>query len=159
MNIIYAQQPPDFSEKSIFLAGPTKRRNDPETPGSYWRQEALKLLAQLNFTGTVFVPEFQGSQAQFDYLSQVEWEFTCLENCSVIAFWVPRKITGLPGFTTNVEFGRYVSRPTIVYGRPKDSEQTAYLDWLYKKLRNESPLETLKDTLQQAKLICQKDGL
>lgn len=157
MDIIYAQQQPDFSKESIFLAGPTKRKGAIETPGSHWRQEALSLLTQLNFQGTVFVPEFQGSQAQFDYLSQVEWEYTCLENCDVIVFWVPRKINGLPGFTTNVEFGRYIDNPRSIYGRPKDSEQTAYLDWLYKKVRKKTPFETLKDTLQQATTLCKKD--
>jgi hypothetical protein len=56
--------------------------------------------------------------ARFSYLDQVEWEYAGLESCTAVAFWVPRQLPTLPGFTTNVEFGRYVDSGRCVYGRP-----------------------------------------
>jgi hypothetical protein len=75
-------------------------------------------LRGLDFTGTVLVPERQDWSAKFNYFDQVEWEYAGLESCSVIAFWVPRELQTLPGFTTNVKFGRYVGSGRCVYGRP-----------------------------------------
>ena len=52
MNVVYADQPVDFSHPSIFLAGPT-----PRTSGvASWRPEALDLLREVGFGGTVLVP-------------------------------------------------------------------------------------------------------
>jgi hypothetical protein len=61
----------ELSPPSIFLAGPTPRSGD-VTP---WRPEALDLLLELGFSGTVLVPERRGGWHRGDYLDQVEWEF------------------------------------------------------------------------------------
>jgi hypothetical protein len=103
MNVLYAGEVLALSQPSIFLAGPTPRQ--PEVPS--WRPLALDLLRGLDFAGTVLVPERRDWSVRFSYLDQVEWEHQGLEGCSVIAFWVPRDLERLPGFTTNVEFGRY----------------------------------------------------
>jgi hypothetical protein len=56
----------------------------------------------------------------------------------------------LPGFTTNVEFGRYVGSGRCVYGRPEGAPHTRYLDWLYTKLTGKRPEKTLRETLRVA---------
>jgi hypothetical protein len=80
----------------------------------------------------------------------VEWEYAGLEGCSVVAFWVPRDVQSLPGFTTNVEFGRYVGSGRCVYGRPENAPHTKYLDWLYRKLTGRGPERSLLATMQTA---------
>jgi hypothetical protein len=146
MNILFADQPLHVCPPSIFLAGPTPR--SPAVPS--WRPEALELLRGHGFVGTVLVPERRDWSARFNYLDQVEWEYQGMETCSVIAFWVPRDLEVLPGFTTNVEFGRYVGSGRCVYGRPEQAPQTRYLDWLYTKLTGRLPENTLRGTLRAA---------
>src|SRR4051812_25224758 len=99
MNVITPDDELIPSHPSIFLAGPTPRR--PEVPS--WRPQALGLLRQLGFGGAVYVPERRDWSGRVSYLDQVEWEYAGLEHCSVVAFWVPRDVQTLPGFTTNVE--------------------------------------------------------
>jgi hypothetical protein len=146
MNVVHSDQVLELRPPSIFLAGPTPRR--PEVPS--WRSEALAILQDLGFAGTVLVPERRDWSASFDYLDQVEWEFAGLEAATILAFWVPRDVDKLPGFTTNVEFGRYVGTRRCVYGRPEGAAYTCYLDWLYHKLTGRGPLETLEATLGAA---------
>ena len=114
MKIIYSDQKPEFDMLSIFLAGPTYRSGDEIISDSFWRKDAIKIFEKLQFDGIVFVPELKDS-LKWNYDNQVEWEFECLENCTVIAFWVPRDLKNLPAFTTNVEFGRYVGNNKTVY--------------------------------------------
>lgn len=149
MRIRFADQDLVITAPSLFLAGPTPR----ESTVTSWRLDALKLLEQLNFRGTVLVPERQDWQTRFDYQDQVEWEYAALEQASVIVFWIPRDLVHLPGFTTNVEFGRYVGTKRCVYGRPPNAPKTQYLDWLYEKLQGQAPCESLDQTLKQA-LTC-----
>src|SRR5262249_3615338 len=130
MKVVYADDALDVRPPSIFLVGPTPRT--PEVRS--WRPEALDVLRELGFAGMVLVPERRDWSVTFSYLDQVEWEYAGLEACTVLAFWVPRDVPTLPGFTTNVEFGRYVGSGRCVYGRPDDAPHTRYLDWLYRKL-------------------------
>jgi hypothetical protein len=146
MHILFADQPLEVRPPSIFLAGPTPRSVDVPS----WRPEALDILRGLKFAGAVLVPERRDWTVQFDYLDQVEWEYNGLESCTVVAFWVPRDPSALPGFTTNVEFGRYVGSGRCVYGRPAGAPQTRYLDWLYRKLTGRQPTTTLPQTLASA---------
>jgi hypothetical protein len=143
MNVIFSDQPVEVRHPSIFLAGPTPRSSDVPS----WRPDALDLLSGLGFTGTVLVPERRNWSAKFDYLDQVEWEFVGLERCSVIAFWVPRRLPDLSGFTSNVEFGRYVGSGRCVYGRPDGAPHTRYLDWCFAKLTGRRPEVTLSATM------------
>jgi Nucleoside 2-deoxyribosyltransferase like len=146
MNCVYSDQAPDLASPSLFLAGPTPRR----TGLASWRIEAVQILEAIAFAGTVFIPERHDWLSQFDYDDQVEWEFTCLEAATVIVFWIPRDLVLLPGFTTNVEFGRYVSSGRCVYGRPDDAPKNRYLDWLYQKLTRQRPYSALEETLKAA---------
>ena len=90
------------------------------------------------FDGVVYVPELSSGEAQFNYDNQVEWEWEALEKASVIVFWVPRELSTMPGFTTNIEFGHYVRESRVVYGRPDSAELIRYLDKLYKRFHSES---------------------
>jgi hypothetical protein len=65
-------------------------------------------------------------------------------------FWIPRDLVWLPGFTTNVEFGRYIGSGKCVYGRPDSAPKNRYLDWLYQKLTGEVPCTSIEDTLNAA---------
>jgi hypothetical protein len=150
MNIIFAGEALELQGPSIFLAGPTPRSS--EVPS--WRPEAIDLLRELGFTGTVLIPERQDWTIKFSYADQVEWECAGLESCSVIAFWVPRQLPAMPGFTTNVEFGRYVGSGRCVYGRPAGAPHTGYLDWLYKKVTGNGPQASLRATLFMAVTRC-----
>jgi hypothetical protein len=146
METLFADQSLEVRHPSLFLAGPTPRSADVPS----WRPEALELLQGLGFQGLVLVPERRDWSVKFSYLDQVEWEYAGLESCSVIAFWVPRDPQTLPGFTTNVEFGRYVGSGRCVYGRPEGAPHTRYLDWLYTKLTGRPPQSTLRGTLRVA---------
>jgi ADP-ribose pyrophosphatase YjhB (NUDIX family) len=147
MNIVYAHEemPLGFS-KSIFLAGPTPRKDDVKS----WRDEALTILDKLNYSGVVFVPEPRDGKWSDNYDKQVEWEQKYRRASDIIVFWVPRDLKTMPAFTTNVEFGEDYDSYKVVYGRPSDAPKNKYLDTLYKQFYKEEPKETLKETLSQA---------
>jgi hypothetical protein len=132
---------------SIFLAGPTSRDDTPS-----WRPDAVAVFEQMKFEGTLILPERKEAGVQIEYDDQVEWEWTHLHAATVIMFWVPRKLDVWPAFTTNVEFGRYVSvRPErCVYGRPEGSAKNRYLDWLFQKAAGRVPKCTLEETINEA---------
>lgn len=134
MNVIYSDMEPNFDLPSIFLAGPTYRSGQKVVEGSYWRDDAEGILDNYKFKGTLFVPIRQDGDYRGGYLDQVEWEYECMEKCSVIVFWIPRNKTELVGLTTNVEFGRYLANPKTLYGRPPTADSVKYLDWIYTKL-------------------------
>lgn len=146
MKTVYSDQKPIFEPPSIFLAGPTPRTQEVAS----WRIQALQMLQEVSFSGTVLIPERHDWDSSFDYISQVEWEFTCLEAATIIVFWIPRDLVSLPGFTTNVEFGRYIGSGRCVYGRPDCTPKNRYLDWLYQKLKGEAPCTSLQNTLNAA---------
>lgn len=146
MHVVYSDQQLRIERPSLFLAGPTPRHRSVES----WRPAALAILENLNFAGTVLVPERQHRQSRVRYMEQIQWEWAGLDNVSVIAFWVPRELVHLPGFTTNVEFGRYIGRKPCVYGRPDAAPKTRYLDALYEKEVQRQPCGTLEETLRLA---------
>lgn len=115
----------DVVPNSIFLAGPTPRSDDVKS----WRPEALKLLAQQDFEGHVFVPESSDWGWLGDYDGQVRWEWEALGRAACVLFWVPRNLEDMPGFTTNVEFGfmaaRYPFR--VILAAPEDAPKLRYL--------------------------------
>lgn len=151
MDANYSDQPLVIRGPSLFLGGPTPRSHSIKS----WRPEAVRILNDLGFPGTVLIPERREWDVRFDYLDQVEWEFTGLERADALLFWVPRDLDHLPGFTTNVEFGRYVGSGRVVYGRPEGRPHNRYLDWLYEKLTGRSPHNTLADTIGAAIRLAQ----
>lgn len=147
MKVNYSDEKILLNNPSIFLAGPTPRKIGVKS----WRPEAIKILNNLGFNGTVYIPE-HATKPKYDYLDQVEWEKAGLENADIIVFWVPRELKDMPAFTTNTEFGYYLASKTdqVVYGRPKDAPKNRYLDWLYKTKTGKTPFNTLEETLTTA---------
>lgn len=125
--------------KSIFLAGPTPRSTDVKS----WRPEFIERLDSMNFDCTVLVPETASGWWLENYDQQCQWEYDHLHKADLIAFWVPRDLDTMPGFTTNIEFGYWVTDPKTIYGRPNSAPKTRYLDWLYKKEHNVLPCESM----------------
>lgn len=147
MILVYSQEPipPTQATPSIFLVGPTPR--SASVPS--WRPEAISTLKALGFDGHVFIPEPRDGQPLRDYIGQVEWERQGLEAATAIAAWVCRDLRTLPGFTTNVEFGRYVTSGRLFYGRPKNSPKNKYLDWLYTRETGRVPHIDLAGLLRE----------
>lgn len=147
MQLIYAQEelPAEFAAPSIFLAGPTPR--SPEVTG--WRAEALELLEESEFEGVVLLPEPRSGVFRGEYTDQVAWEWAGLDNVDAIAFWMPRSLPEMPGFTSNIEFGLYAPSGRCVLGYPQAASKMRYLDWMAREL-GVPVYETLYDTLQGA---------
>lgn len=134
MKLVFSNQvPPQSISSSIFLAGPTPRTKDVTD----WRKEAVAILESLNYKGVVFIPcpdfvwEGENSAiAEFwDYDSQVAWELEYRHMADKIVFWIPRDIQGgMPGFTTNIEFGEDMHSFKMIYGRPANAEKCRYMD-------------------------------
>ena len=153
MELVYAQQEfPKQIKKSIFLAGPTPRNELTES----WRKDAIKILEELNYDGVVYIPEAESSVFYDNYDNQIEWEHDAMDAADVIVFWIPRDLSvdergnlRMPAFTTNVEFGLYISSGKVSIGFPEGTEHTNYL----KHLADERDIEvfnTLEDTLKNS---------
>ena len=155
MRIIYTNEPVENLDKpSMFLAGPSPRSKKLKS----WRPEALDILNQLEFDGIVFVPEYN-PESEFDWDSKdipypPDWEWDALHAASCITFWVPRHLKDFPAFTTNTEFGLYVKRDNVVYGRPDEAPKNDYFDWLWNKVGKEDCyFTTLKRTINHATMM------
>ncbi len=148
MEVLFAQQPfPTKVTKTLFLAGPSPRS---QGVGS-WRREALRILEQLGYDGTVFVPE-NWEQPSFDFLPQVDWENEALHRADQIVFWIPRDLTDLPGFTTNHEHGEWFQSGKVVLGVPPDAPKTRYLIAKARAAGDVLVCMTLEETLLAALL-------
>jgi hypothetical protein len=124
MRVVYALEPyPTEVERTIFLAGPTPRAEDVPS----WRPEAMRLLEEKGWEGTVFVPEPRDGKFRPAYDDQIEWELEGLRRADCIVFWIPRDLETLPGFTTNVEFGTWASSRRVILGAPTDAPKLRYL--------------------------------
>jgi len=153
MDIIYTgEEMPQSFTKSIFLAGPTSRNK--EVPS--WRPDALKLLEDMGFDGTVFVPEDANGEVHLDYDHQIEWEEKHLNAADCIVFWIPRDLSpdseGFPkraAFTTNIEWGTWADSGKVVLGAPEDAEKMAYIKHYAEEYRVPFA-ETLTETLKNA---------
>ncbi len=145
MEVVYTHEHPvEKPELSIFLAGPSPRGD-----ADYdWRTEALAHLSEINFAGTVFVPLPRDGiyLPDYDHNTQVDWELKYLEACDAIAFWIPRHIQKLPGFTTNVEFGLFARSGKIVLGYPPEAQKMKYLHRVAERF-DVPILQTLGQTL------------
>jgi len=136
---------PEDLGPSIFLVGPTPRNREIKS----WRPEAISILIELGFEGTVVAPEVFGTEEWNPvYGNQIEWEHQGLEKSTVIAAWVPRNIEGdMPAFTTNVEFGIWYKERKFLYGRPEWADKCSYLDYVYYKERRTRIPPTLRELM------------
>lgn len=133
MQIIYPNShPEEIQRPSIFLAGPSPR----SSMGEHWRADAFKEFERFEFDGTLFSPvpeDLTNLDGHFDtemYFNQIDWEQRYLREATVIMFWVPRELSELPGFTTNIEFGQYVNSGKIVLGYPFHAANMDAFWWL-----------------------------
>ena len=150
---------------SIFLAGPVA---EDSTYEQSWRKEAVDILVRQGFKGDVYIPEYREGKSRQGH-GNSKWERERLDNCSVIMFWIPRDLEKLPGFTTNVEFGRYVSlRPdAVVLGYPEGAPKMEYLKELYEDIGHAwgsysnheyVVTHTLEDTVKNALRLLKENG-
>ena len=152
MIINFSDEPANLSKdkKSIFLAGPTVRDSSYELS---WRKQACDILNELGFDGIVYVPEFGKSNNPMDFLSQAGWERECLQNADVIIFNLCRNFPDVPGMTTNVEFGMWLTKKpeSCLLCSPEGCNKNRYLEWLYGQEKpNDIIYKNLKDVLQVA---------
>src|SRR5262249_44414302 len=149
--VAYAQEPvPSTWDASVFLAGPTPR--DPSVAS--WRPAAVDLLRGLGSAGAggrvgVFVAETAAGGPFGGLEGQVEGGEACLTACDVIAFWVPRDLRTLPGFTTNVEWGRWEASGKVVLGGPPGAPKNRYL-FHYARKHGAPTADTLPATMVAA---------
>lgn len=132
---------------SIFLAGPTIRNGKFEDS---WRYKAVKLFEQLGFTGNIYVPESRTSRYSADIAKTAQWEWDRLESSKKIMFWIPRDLETLPGFTTNIEFGRYITLcpERVILGFPIGAPKTKYIELLYNRFSSRIIPHTLENTVE-----------
>ncbi|MCK2245410.1 MULTISPECIES: nucleoside 2-deoxyribosyltransferase domain-containing protein [unclassified Crossiella] len=118
------EQPPESYDASIFLCGPTPRTNDVDS----WRPEALaELCARWHGDGdlVVFVPEPRNGERWPAHDTNRVWELHWGDRADVALFWIPRG-HGLPGFTTNDEFGHWKDSGRAVLGTPPSADHAGY---------------------------------
>lgn len=136
----YSNEEVNLNKESIFLAGPTNRIDGNITNISHtpWRIEAVNMLKELGFDGVVYIPELNGAKWTEEIRpNQIKWEWKAMDNAACVLFWVPRCIDPdrecIPGFTTNIEFGRYtIIKPNqIAYGHPVNADKMEYMDYLF----------------------------
>jgi hypothetical protein len=145
MNILYSGEVKNITVPSVFLAGPSPRLKSTKS----WRPEALEYFNELNFEGSVFVPEYRdGPQNKLDYNGQIGWEHLCLDTATAIIMWVPRDLDTMPALTTNVEFGLYIKNSRLHYGRPNGSPKNEYLDYCYHVFTKRLIHTDLKDLVE-----------
>src|SRR5262249_46041807 len=153
IEIVYASEPtPDVLTKSIFLAGPSPRKDDDPN----WRPEAVEALRKAGFEGTLFLPVPRDGKWPENYADQVDWERKHLAIADVIAIWCPRDLERLPGFTTNVEFGEWLQSGKLLYGRPDGAPSTRYLDARFQEVHQKQtpPFNVPCNSLEQLAKQC-----
>lgn len=77
-----------------------------------------------------FFPE-QTPGGKYDYAKerQYEWEDFHLRVASCILFWIPRDLKMLPGFTTNIEWGKWCGSGKVILGHPPNAPKTSWIDF------------------------------
>lgn len=150
MIINFSDEPILNNNKTIFLAGPTLRN---ASFAESWRKYACEKLASLGYDGLVYVPEFKEGNMKPDLTEQASWERKGLLNSDIIIFYIPRKLPELPGFTTNIEFGMWISKKpeACMFCAPINGEKLEYLRWLWREELPKEPIyEELDDILAAA---------
>lgn len=132
---------------SIFLAGPTIRNGKFEDS---WRATAVKYFEKLGFDGNIYVPESKTGEYSGNLIQTANWEWDRLESSKKIMFWIPRDLETLPGFTTNIEFGRYITLcpENVILGFPLDAPKNSYIELLYERFSSHIITYSLENTVR-----------
>lgn len=118
---------------TIFLAGPIERIVDGQAARlPRWRDAALKFLDQRPEKLVVYNPQWDSRPAGWTYEAQVKWELSAMAHAWVRLFWVARELPLLPGFTTNIEWGKWWDNEHTVSGAPPAAQHTKYMQTLHK---------------------------
>lgn len=153
LTVVYTtEEPPESYTKSIFAAGPTPRGNT----GTGWRNALIAELEQQGYDGVLFIPEPRDGDFPENYDDQIEWETKHLNLADIILFWIPRDLATMPAFTTNVEYGTWLSSGKVVLGAPPEAPKNTYLISLA-HTNNVPYSTTLHGTVQNA-LALLSDG-
>jgi len=146
MHLVYAlEHLPDPVAASLFLAGPTPR----SAGTASWRPEALRILASLGYGGAVLIPEPRSGEWRHSYVDQTQWEAEMRARADLILFWVPRDLSDMPAFTTNIEFGEDHDSCRCIYGRPEGAPKNRYLDVRWREVSGCPPHTALADLLAE----------
>jgi nucleoside 2-deoxyribosyltransferase len=148
------QEVNDTKGPVVFLAGPTVRGHQPHLIS--WRAEAIKIFKNLEFSGSLIVPEFTSKTESDKGRNDIPlWENNGLRRADVLLFWIPRT-RELIGLTTNFELGYwFAKRPeNIVLGFPplgsENSYRNNYIDIMMRQYALENGKEfVIHDTLQE----------
>lgn len=103
---------------------------------------------KFGFNGSLFIPE-RLVEEKFDWESQVKWEEEHMNAADCILFWIPRNLENMPGFTTNVEWGRWENSGKVVLGAPDWAKKMGYIRY-YAKKHGVPIAETLEETVRLA---------
>lgn len=133
ITVVYANEKPLLSKRSIFLAGPSRINASAKKS---WRQKALDILEELGYHGVVYVPEICSDstiqKVDLQYLNL--WSRTVMDQCGCICFYMVRNLSkGVVGVSADIDFGLYMhKRPDkIVFGHPIWADCTGQLDYQY----------------------------
>jgi hypothetical protein len=150
---VYAYEiPPKAYQASIFLVDLTT--------------DVLKILSEFATSHqielVVFIPEPRNGIYSNNYFEQVEWEKRYLDMADAILAWIPSN------FNSSLKFGKYVDSGKLFYGRPDDTDQVGYLDWMYIKATGRQVSNSLRTLAKQVVnylqveldkcLVIRKDG-
>jgi len=153
LKIIYANEEIVEDGLLIFLAGPTPRfQHRPLSMSTVksWREDAVNIFNDSSFNGSVLIPESRDQVWHNDYMAQIEWEEEGLSKADCIMFWIPRDIeNNMPGFTTNIEWGRWESSGKVVLGCPDGADKMKYIKHYADKF-NVPQSDNLPDTIKLA---------
>lgn len=148
--LVYSHEaiPPEIF-KSIFLAGPTPRKDSVIS----WRPTAIHFLHTLKFPGVILSPEFRHGkfQEKIDYEEQIKWEEKALQHATCILFWIPRNMETMPALTTNDEWGTWKNSGKCVLGCPEDAVSVIYqirFAWQNEIPFSTSLLETCRNAIE-----------
>jgi hypothetical protein len=108
IRVVYAlQEFPDPKIPSIFLAGPTPRKS--YTPS--WRPKAIKMAKRFKQELVIYSPEPKAADKwNPDSDEHLNWRRAAMLRSRVILFWVDRKLSSMPGFRTNTDWGHWTAR-------------------------------------------------
>ena len=122
MTLIYSDEELKGDGFKVFLAGPTPRTKEVKS----WRPDFISLLEYEGFKGNVFIAENKDGRP-YNCKAQTPWEVKNLQSADLVAFWIPRDLEEMPGFTTNIEFGEHMRSGKVVVGFPKEAPSTEYI--------------------------------